>query len=396
MSAIANLLIKINADGKGVSKGVNDAIKSLEKLQNFFVGGAVGFYLTSQIKEAMHAAEEAAGKLADLHYQTGLSTTLLQQWEYALGQSGATVGDAADAFKHLQKSIYEALYGENPDSKLGAFSKFGVTLKDLKTQRPEEIFLKIAAAIEKMGSSAVVTANALELMGRGGDKMFAAFRQGFADEAKKAPIMDPELVQALDEHGDKKTKRQLVKRTWGGLLNWSYIQTKDLLGDFMEASIRGAAELVKGAPGDRDNIGFRWENAKQAYSDVYSRREEEFARKFKQAYGSGGLISNINENSGYVEPADGMTELMNMLWYDEEFAAKFDKYFGVGKKPKEYDSRSGGSFIPPQVSSDSLARIGLFRGGGQDSAIAVLQQQVAELRKIDSGIREMNYLINAD
>lgn len=186
--------------------------RSFAKDLNTTVGGELAA-LKSQFAAAFTTAAivagaknvlEYAGKINDLKTTTKLSAEELQELGFAAEQTSSNIESVADAIKKTRVAQLEAVQGNK--SKQDDFSKFGVTLDDLKTKSGKDIFLQIAAAVQKSGDAQKDLNAFLSIMGKSADSLLPSMIQGFSDLTAKAReagiVMSEGLISALDDMGD--------------------------------------------------------------------------------------------------------------------------------------------------------------------------------------------------
>lgn len=202
---IADLIIKMSLDGKGVQRGADMAIGQFRKIgraASNFIGGA---FAVGTISTAMQKTVEYAGKINDLSQKLGVSTDALQAFDYAASQSGSSLDDVSTAITKLQQNMVQAMSKDG--DKRDAFARMGVSLDDLKSKSPEQIFLQIAKSMNGVSVNAQRTADIMETLGKSATDLIPSFVNGFsqaADQAKElGQVMDESVVKELDNAGDE-------------------------------------------------------------------------------------------------------------------------------------------------------------------------------------------------
>ena len=170
------------------------------------IGGvfAVGF-LTSATRRILQHADQI-DKTAK---RISTSTDTVQKFDFAATQSGAALTDVEKAFINTSKAIEGAKQGLT--TQMRAFQAFGISLQMLQTMSPEQVFLKIAEAIEKAGGALDKAKSLTDIMGRGGSTLIPAFAGGFAGLMDDAPKgIEAETIKKLAEFNDELDR---LKRT---------------------------------------------------------------------------------------------------------------------------------------------------------------------------------------
>ena len=163
------------------------------------IGGvfAVGFPASATRRIVQHA--DTIDKTAK---RIGTSTDTIQKFDFAATQSGASMGDVEKAFFNTAKAIESAKQGLT--THIRAFQAFGISMAQLRTMTPEQVFLRIADAIDQAGGAMDKAKSLQDIMGRGGKSLIPAFTAGFSGMAGDAPEgIDPETIQNLVKFNDE-------------------------------------------------------------------------------------------------------------------------------------------------------------------------------------------------
>ena len=112
------------------------------------------------------------------------------------------MGDVEKAFFNTGKAIESAKQGLT--THIRAFQAFGISMQMLGTMSPEQVFLKIAEAIEKAGGAMDKAKSLQDIMGRGGKALIPAFTGGFTGLADSAPKgIDSATIDSLVQFNDE-------------------------------------------------------------------------------------------------------------------------------------------------------------------------------------------------
>jgi hypothetical protein len=216
-------LIGIRADGKQAeraAKGVEKALGGVDRaaglVNNALSMIGVGFG-AQQLGSMVMRTVEWGGRIKDLSAQLNISAENVQAWDYAAKQSGASIEEIAGSMKFLQLSMVEALANPNANSR-SFFASLGYDVQKLKAARPDQVFESIARAVGQLPPSAKLTADLVDILGRGAERLVPAFRDGFAEASQAAYdmglVLDGSIISRLDDIGDKidqfKTKANAV------------------------------------------------------------------------------------------------------------------------------------------------------------------------------------------
>ena len=205
-TAHMNVKGRTSLDGSGWSAGLRKmeagtkgAAGRMASSMAGAIGGvfAVGF-LTSATRRIIDHAD-AIDKMAKRMETT---TDIAQQFDFAASQNGATVEMVERSFMKTAQAMEGAKQGLA--TYIRAFAAFGITMQQIQTSTPEQIFLKIAEAIERAGGALDKAKSLQDIMGRGGRQLVPAFVSGFAATAASAPDpIDAETIKNLAEFNDE-------------------------------------------------------------------------------------------------------------------------------------------------------------------------------------------------
>ena len=192
-----------------VEGGFNRLGTVVGKIQGVFAAvqaaAAIGG-LTALVKNAL----ETGDAIVDLSGKLGLSTTALQEYQFAAQLSGLSAEQFQTSVERLNRSIAEAAGGNKKLSQ--AFSSLGISLVDAQgTLIPTETALtKLLVRISEIPSPAQRTQVAMELMGRSAGNMTilaAEGAEGLARLRQQAHelgvVIDNETLRKASDLNDK-------------------------------------------------------------------------------------------------------------------------------------------------------------------------------------------------
>ena len=246
-------------DGRGWSAGLRKMEAGTKAAAGRMAGGmagmiggvfAVGFLVSATRRIVQHA--DQVHKTA---VRIGASTDTIQKFDFAATQSGATMSDVEKSFINTAKAMESAKQGLT--THIRAFQAFGITMQMLNVMSPEQVFLKIADAIEKAGGAMDKAKSLQDIMGRGGKALIPAFVSGFTGLAGSAPEgIDEATIQNLVRFNDEldRLKRETLPAAASGVSVLA-----DMFHDFTEVSKKEWADFIlppdlSGAGGGK-NIG---------------------------------------------------------------------------------------------------------------------------------------------
>ncbi|MGI9458428.1 MAG: hypothetical protein ACR2NF_00380 [Pirellulales bacterium] len=184
--AVASRISSFASAGQGVSKlfegGLKGAIgnigSSLAGLMNpatiaVAAFAAVGLGISALVK-GLVALEDRVEKSMIEATKLGTSFAFMQQLQVAAERTGESVETLRVGFTALLRNIDAARNGNEMTTK--AFADLGISMEDLQTKTPEEIFKMAGEALNTIEDPALRTAAALKTVGENGGRLQPAFR----------------------------------------------------------------------------------------------------------------------------------------------------------------------------------------------------------------------------
>lgn len=205
-TAHVNVKGRTSMDGSGWAAGLRKMEMGTKgaaaRMAGSFTSAIGGVFAIGFLTSATRRIVQHADQIHKTAQRISASTETVQKFDFAATQSGTNLESVQDAFMDLAKAMQEAKDGA--ETKRKALLDFGVTMQMLRTARPEEVFLKIAEAIEKAGGAMDKAKSLEELMGGGGRKLVPAFVSGFGGLMGQAPKgIDEETIQNLVRFNDQ-------------------------------------------------------------------------------------------------------------------------------------------------------------------------------------------------
>lgn len=326
-----SLTAKLGLDKTGFDAGMTAAGKQAGKFGSALKGQLAAAFGTAAIAAYTRQLLQAVGHIKDLSDRTGVSTTALQEMEYAGKAVGVTLDDIAQSFRALSKSRAEAM--QNPKSDAAqAFGAMGIDRSMLQADSLEQTFRRIANTIRStdFGASELVLVNTL--LGRAAGELIPLFKTNMEESAEEAHrlgvILDDEVVNSLDRAGDAVDRLGLRMR---GVLAPIVERIADILLNIIDAldiSIGGAGRFIAGVAAGR--------GIKESAHDANAHVQE--------------IISRIDAR----DRQPGIGALMNDPLADNRVKKNFE--FEKAAEPK-VEKRAGF-----QADENPFGRIGVFTG----------------------------------
>jgi DNA-directed RNA polymerase specialized sigma24 family protein len=157
----------------------------------------IGLGASAVVKFATDTVASASA-VHDLAEKLGVSTTKVQQWSYALVQTGGSQDNLNISLAFLNKTLGEGNKGTND-----LLASMGLSLKTLREQKPEQTFEQLVEKIGAMTDPLQQAKAAVMLFGKSGQDMLPAIKEGFLDIARAAPVMSEAAINALERAGDE-------------------------------------------------------------------------------------------------------------------------------------------------------------------------------------------------
>lgn len=134
----------------------------------------------------------------------GVSVESYQRLAYAMRQGGVADAQFSDALKTLNQKMDEAARGSKEARQ--SFKNLGVSVGDIKSKNPEEIFLQLADGIAKIDDPAQRAKASMQLFGGSGLRVAEAMRGGSAalrqlgkDAEKSGNVLSGEQTQLAED-----------------------------------------------------------------------------------------------------------------------------------------------------------------------------------------------------
>ena len=228
-----NLAAKLTLDSSGFEKGISGAdsqgkglADSLGKTFDRIKKAAAAAISVAAVKKGidtlMSFANEVSsvGDKIDKQSQAlGLSRKAYQEWDYILGQNGASIDSLGVSMKTLNSAILSA--GEGSKESMTAFRQLGLNVHEIETMNMEDQFDAVVRAFQKMPAGAQKSALAVKLFGRNGMELLPLLNQSETslDELRARAeelgiIMSDDAVDASVAYNDALDD---LNRTFNGL-----------------------------------------------------------------------------------------------------------------------------------------------------------------------------------
>jgi hypothetical protein len=216
-----------------VNRNINSTQQSMKKLAGAFAGVFAVRQIVQFGNEALQVADDI-GKLAD---SVNVSTTFLQQYQFAAEQSGISTEGFTKALRFFAKGVGEATMGTGLAKR--AFEEMGISLEDVngETKKTEDLFKEFFHSLESIQDPLKRSGLLAQVFGsRVGIQMANLIKSGamaMDDLAESATgIIDEETIRNAEAFNDtmNRLKRQVLAP-----LQSAFVNTSKAILDFAEA-----------------------------------------------------------------------------------------------------------------------------------------------------------------
>jgi hypothetical protein len=148
MATDYKLRIKAQDQTKKGFNSVNKNINSTQSAMKKLAGAFAGVFAVRQIVQFGNQALQVADDIGKLADSVNVSTTFLQQYQFAAEQSGISTEGFTKALRFFAKGVGEATMGTGLAKR--AFEEMGISLEDVdgKTKNTEDLFKEFFHSIE--------------------------------------------------------------------------------------------------------------------------------------------------------------------------------------------------------------------------------------------------------
>ena len=226
LDRLADKLEKLQAPGKkfgaalarlGETSGINrvaGAVKNVgsaatEVAGRFAAIAGGAFVAAGGIFAMVKSSADFGDSIDELSTKAGIGSTAFQELAYSASFAGIEQDALASGLTKMNKNITQAIMGNKQMTEW--FGRAGLTVKDLKKMKPEDVFAKISDAISRIPEdSPKRAALAMALLGKSGADMIPMIADGSkalkeqADEAHRlGVIIGEDSVKASASFNDQ-------------------------------------------------------------------------------------------------------------------------------------------------------------------------------------------------
>ncbi|MFH1419470.1 MAG: phage tail tape measure protein [Planctomycetota bacterium] len=204
--------VELFADDSKLVRGLRRAEKKLKafgaSIRNMGLKMAsLGAAMLAPMAAAAKVFSSMGDEVAKMSKRTGVSVETLSELRFVASQTGTEFATLENAFRKMQRSIYDA--GRGLSTAVDALADLGLTFKDLDGLSPEQQFKLLADRISQVEDPTRKAAIAMSLFGRTGTNLLPMFAQGakgieaLQKEARRLGLtMSAEDAAAAEEFTD--------------------------------------------------------------------------------------------------------------------------------------------------------------------------------------------------
>jgi hypothetical protein len=237
MATDYKLRIKAQDQTKKGFNSVNKNINSTQSAMKKLAGAFAGVFAVRQIVQFGNQALQVADDIGKLADSVNVSTTFLQQYQFAAEQSGISTEGFTKALRFFAKGVGEATMGTGLAKR--AFEEMGISLEDVdgKTKNTEDLFKEFFHSIEAIEDPLKRSGLLAQVFGsRVGIQMANLVKSGAVamdDLAESATgIIDEETIRNAEDFNDTMNR---LKRDVLVPLQSAFVNTAKAILDFAEA-----------------------------------------------------------------------------------------------------------------------------------------------------------------
>jgi hypothetical protein len=171
----ADFVISATDDTKNgiasVKSGLNSLAGSFGSFGKIATGAlaaiGVGFSIHGVV-DMIHHANELTDAMRDTSQRIGIGIGDLQVFQLAAGNAGISTDKLEGLIRKMNKAVGEIKINESSKEVVGAFQRIGISVAQVKSSNPADIFQKVIEGLGKIQDPAVQSATALKIFGKSG------------------------------------------------------------------------------------------------------------------------------------------------------------------------------------------------------------------------------------
>jgi len=343
----------------------------------------LGGFAFDKIISGVTSLVEKASQLQDISDKFGISAESIQRIGNVAEQNGASMESVVRALAKIGVSAQEAASGN--ENLKASFAAIGVSGEDLIRLNPEQLFYKLANAMNDGSIAGRDLAIVKDLIGKGFQQVLPVLRlteEQIRAIGEASGILGDSEVEKLDQFGD----------AWTRLANKAKVGAASVL----DGLIRIGEEIKRNPLSffDQDKMEDNIQAQIKKENDLRNLVKEN-KLKMQGSVDSAELNAKNKEERDKKDVAEAKQEL-RMLEAGISGQAAAEKMARDFESKRSQTDRAEKEVVPKarkntlEVLADSLQKVG---GGGQFARVggadSILKDQLATLKSIDKNISKM-------
>lgn len=291
---MAELKVKVGINKSEFSTGLASLENSVQKFGSKIGGILTGAFAFDSIISGFQKAIATGDRLQDLANRFGVAASSLQEIGNAASLSGGSLEDVASAMNKLAKNAGEAL-GDSGGQIAQAFQKIGLSVEDLKTMNPTQLFLALSTAVSSGSLGAQAFSVSMELAGRSAASLMETLALGpdqIIANGQAMGVFSDETIAALSEAQDAITAFQNKTTIAFGTVAQAILPIIEGLQAAIELYTLASSAAASFFSGDRKAAAEILKRASNLGTEKLAEKERERQRKQK-IIATGGMGDQI-------------------------------------------------------------------------------------------------------
>jgi len=172
--------IKTTFDDKTFKTSIGKLKTGVESVSKYALAASTA--IIGSMGAMVKSTSDFAGNMVDMSDRTGMSVQSLTELDYAAKLSGTSIDSLENSFMRMTKFADEASSGGKLQTE--TLQKLGLTLDDIKTKSPEQIFNILTTAISSVSDPITKSALAMDVFGKSGTALLPMLNGGAAGLAQ--------------------------------------------------------------------------------------------------------------------------------------------------------------------------------------------------------------------
>lgn len=255
MASVIDIIVGINSSAVGT--GIHAIKEQVEDMKKEFVNGFAAVASVGFLVESGKEAIEAGAQIADLSKKLAVNTTFFQEVANSATLYGSDIDAVSQSLNKLIINQQKAIDGTGEQRQ--AFADLGISVDQLKGESPEQIFERIADAVQHAKDRGQAYGDVVEIMGKSSGALVPMLEQGMEkirEEGDAMGVWSAETVAALKraDDGMKVFERRVETAAGNVASNWvkemdfvstAWDETQKNLGKVDPNSWGGGAQQMK-------------------------------------------------------------------------------------------------------------------------------------------------------